>query len=281
MARQVCTVTHRLHHHARTNCTAAPIVDHAQHVRSVREDTADLASYALSDQASSIMSASPPPRQRSESQTQLEAYFGSLDDDTLTPRNLDDLRNDPIQELSEPVSPDLRPSSHKSPGTSVLTSMLRNSPPDRSPHATPPDADTPGFGGRKQANAIEHERQTLFTASIEDGAAATENTPLVPPKTDDAHVDWIRTERDIEGQGMKHKTSWKKLRKAASWPKNKGLEYARIAVNPKCWNRKAIWQNGVVEPVGYLPAVVLGCLLNILDALSYGMWRRPRKLNHY
>jgi SulP family sulfate permease len=49
------------------------------------------------------------------------------------------------------------------------------------------------------------------------------------------------------------------------------MEITRIVFNPKRWNRKAIWQNAVVEPVGYLPAVILGLLLNILDALSYGM----------
>lgn len=33
-----------------------------------------------------------------------------------------------------------------------------------------------------------------------------------------------------------------------------------------------VWEKGVVEPVSFLPAVVLGLLLNVLDGLSYGMW---------
>jgi SulP family sulfate permease len=49
------------------------------------------------------------------------------------------------------------------------------------------------------------------------------------------------------------------------------MEIAQTVLNPKRWNRKAILQTAVVEPVGYLPAVILGLLLNILDALSYGM----------
>jgi hypothetical protein len=31
-----------------------------------------------------------------------------------------------------------------------------------------------------------------------------------------------------------------------------------------------IWREAVVVPVGYLPAVILGLLLNLLDAISYG-----------
>ncbi len=41
--------------------------------------------------------------------------------------------------------------------------------------------------------------------------------------------------------------------------------------NPKTWDRKVVWQRAVVDPVRCLPAVVVGLLLNILDALSYGM----------
>lgn len=44
-----------------------------------------------------------------------------------------------------------------------------------------------------------------------------------------------------------------------------------ITTHPKSWDRHAIWQEGVVRPVSLLPAVFLGLLLNILDALSYGM----------
>jgi SulP family sulfate permease len=45
----------------------------------------------------------------------------------------------------------------------------------------------------------------------------------------------------------------------------------RILSNPKSWDRRALWKEGVVYPISLLPAVLLGLLLNILDALSYGM----------
>ncbi|KAG0294604.1 hypothetical protein BGZ98_001713, partial [Dissophora globulifera] len=37
------------------------------------------------------------------------------------------------------------------------------------------------------------------------------------------------------------------------------------------WTRKVIVQKCIVEPVGFIPAVILGLLLNLLDAVSYGM----------
>ncbi|KAH6650884.1 sulfate transporter family-domain-containing protein [Chaetomium tenue] len=44
-----------------------------------------------------------------------------------------------------------------------------------------------------------------------------------------------------------------------------------LVSNPKHWDRNALWDNVVVAPVACFPAVVVGLLLNILDALSYGM----------
>ncbi|KAF9431534.1 hypothetical protein BGZ76_000190 [Entomortierella beljakovae] len=37
------------------------------------------------------------------------------------------------------------------------------------------------------------------------------------------------------------------------------------------WTRKVIMQKFVVEPISFIPAVILGLLLNLLDAISYGM----------
>lgn len=42
--------------------------------------------------------------------------------------------------------------------------------------------------------------------------------------------------------------------------------------NPGSWNKQAIWTYGVQQPVGFLPAVVVGLLLNVLDAVSYGAY---------
>ncbi|KAJ5505776.1 sulfate transporter [Penicillium expansum] len=47
--------------------------------------------------------------------------------------------------------------------------------------------------------------------------------------------------------------------------------YTRTLSNPKSWDRRVIWKEAVVYPASLVPAVLLGLLLNILDALSYGM----------
>lgn len=44
----------------------------------------------------------------------------------------------------------------------------------------------------------------------------------------------------------------------------------RRLTNPKTWDRRAFWKYGIRQPVSYIPPVILGLLLNILDALSYG-----------
>jgi SulP family sulfate permease len=241
--------------------------DNAQYARSVREDTAELASYALSDRGSSL---SPPPRQRS-SQTQLESYFTQPEDESVSSRALDGLHRDTILEISEPVTPETGPSSNKSPGTSVLTTMLRRSPPSTSP---PNEAGHHSAGYSQGGDATEdcREEGRLIITSNGVRLDATERTPLLTKDTsfETHHPDWIRGEQDLERQDHSHRT-WPKLQNVLSWSRERGTEIARTVLNPKRWNRKVIWQNAVVEPVGYLPAVTLGLLLNILDALSYGM----------
>jgi SulP family sulfate permease len=52
-----------------------------------------------------------------------------------------------------------------------------------------------------------------------------------------------------------------------------------VAINPKKWDRRALWNNVVVTPTSCLPAVAVGLLLNILDALSYGMFYSSKSMH--
>jgi SulP family sulfate permease len=246
----------------------API-DNAQYARSVREDTAELASYALSDKAS-VQSASP--RQRS-GQTQLESYLAQgPEDEPVLNKNVEGLHRHTIAEVSEPASPENGPMS-KSPGTSALTNMLKRSPPSTSPTSAEEDhhdKPTPGLG--LEENNLEQGRLIITPNGVR--VDASERTPLLGKDADfeTHHPDWISGQQDIERQELRHRVSWPKLRNIVRWPREKGLDIARTVLNPKSWDRKAIVQKAVSEPVGYLPAVILGLLLNILDALSYGMF---------
>jgi sulfate permease, SulP family len=246
---------------------AAPI-DPAQHARSVREDTAELASYALSDKAS-VQSASP--RQRS-GQAQLESYFAQGAEDESAPDKLGEgLHRHTIAEVSEPVSPENGPTS-RSPGKSALTSMLRRSPPSTSPPQLDKCRNDKVASTAAGSEDDQGQRRLIITPN---GVTVdiSERTPLLGKDTafNTHHPDWIRGQQDIERQEVRRRVSWPKLRNVVRWPKEKGLDIARTVLKPKSWNRKLIVQKAVKEPFGYLPAVILGLLLNILDALSYGM----------
>lgn len=52
--------------------------------------------------------------------------------------------------------------------------------------------------------------------------------------------------------------------------KDKIKKTYRSVTHLKWWDRRRLWENVVVAPIACLPAVIVGLLLNILDALSYG-----------
>lgn len=246
--------------------STAPI-DSAQYARSVREDTAELASYALSDRASAH-STSPPRR---SAQTHLESFFSNgSDTESSTNRETEALRQATIHEVSEPGSPEGGSASDKSPGTSVLTNMLRRSPPSTSPQQQEQSTNKL-VEDEDETEASPTEGRLIITSN---GVQVDERTPLIAkdPTEHHRHPDWIRGEQDLERQETKRKESWPKLRTVVFWPTGKGLDIARTVLSPKSWDRQVI-KHAVVAPVGYLPAVILGLLLNILDALSYGTFK--------
>ena len=93
---------------------------------------------------------------------------------------------------------------------------------------------------------------------------ATERTPLLsgePSEGDSAS-------EDLESQKAQPRKNW--LVATADGLHDLGQRVVVVA-NPKSWNAKAVWQTAFVTPASCLPAVCVGLLLNILDALSYGM----------
>lgn len=253
-----------------TNYGSIAPVDTAKHARDVREDTAELASYALSDQASSIRSSSPKPG--SLAQQNIESYFPSTNDydDLPTPRNLDDLRPPVIAEESEPVTPE---PGYPTRGASLISDMIRNSPPITSP----PDAQVADSTHPQeqlepeQAEAPATRRRSSVNFTDVNEPMDEESPLLRKLSSAQSRPDYIHGENDIEHQGVRRRQSWPKLRDLVSRSTRKGVSSLRTLANYKSWDRKAIWQTGIVKPSSYLPAVMLGCMLNVLDALSYGM----------
>jgi SulP family sulfate permease len=256
----------------------API-DSAQYARSVREDTAELASYALSDMTS-VHNSSPPPHHRSSAQSQLESYFAQGSDfDSTSNLESDQLSTSIIQEVSEPASLRDEPILHssKTSGASALADLFKRTK-SREPSPDVAEQGVPDAGKRASqvsneptADTEEREHEVY---SHRTSVNATERSPLLPnlPTPESRDFTPLQGRRDLEGQEtVIVKPSSSTIRKIVLWPREKGLGLAKTLTNPKKWDRAAIWRSAVVAPLSCLPAVALGLLLNILDALSYGM----------
>ena len=122
----------------------------------------------------------------------------------------------------------------------------------------------------------------MHVATIAQGIISqpSENTPLISvrgisnPKGSAAH----NTTEDLEGQGREVEPNANGIKGVIWRTKVRGTRLLTWIYHPRSWNRQAIWTYGVHQPVGYVPAVVLGLLLNILDALSYGEYTSPASL---
>ncbi|KAL8712299.1 MAG: hypothetical protein Q9220_003450 [cf. Caloplaca sp. 1 TL-2023] len=76
---------------------------------------------------------------------------------------------------------------------------------------------------------------------------------------------------DLEGQKISSNTSLEPqvtgIRKVTKRCRSTMLNLT----HPKSWNSQDVLKKGLLQPASYIPSVILGLLLNILDALSYGM----------
>jgi SulP family sulfate permease len=227
-------------------------VDAAQYSsQSVREQTAELASLAVSDAESTLPgTALPAPSDN-----------GSPGSDTYRPDRLykkpcptDSFRPDVVAEASESESPTSGLPSR--PSSSALTEMMRNS---------PPNGDDPP---RNDTAADTASGAPTSTIGVESESEDHEQTSLIPKssRAKDRHsygtLGDVESQRAFDQRATQNifSVTYAKLRKSG-----------RLLLSPKSWDRRTIWREGVVHPVSLLPAVFLGLLLNILDALSYGM----------
>lgn len=250
-------------------------MDSLQAAQSVREDTAELASYFLSDKDErrpSFLARTRP----------------HLSDDSGPVETSASRSAETIEEVSEPSSPETVIEDPLE-GPSMLTTMLRRSPPDQrhmpvlkadqmlEDHIVSESEEEVGFPAKTPGLREDHLR-----ADQDTSREATETAPLL---TVTSHQSWqsygagngngaIR-DHDLEGQKGSSPAPWPtqvahKLRQS----KAPVTHFLRVLGDPKCWDRQAIWRNVVVTPTASLPAVIVGLLLNILDALSYGLCRQ-------
>lgn len=208
----------------------------------LREQTAELATYGLSlNKKPSRGRASLPPRLDISQDQHLPAV---TQDDAVNSHPI--VEEGPLASASAPVDPNF--------ASSALTEMIRQPSPDSTEEYTKP------------AVPDEAPAAPLPTIQDEPEPRDTERTLLLA-KTPSESPHHYGAVEDIEHQGRSPRRSSKIFAQGLS----KLAKGTRIALNPKGWDKRAIWQEGVVHPVSLIPAVLLGLLLNILDALSYGM----------
>ena len=230
----------------------------------VRDQTAELAIWALSD-PNSLRARTPGYRQSSVPDTSgsdattdrkrrvtiAEGFGDPMDASSLE-------RPDVIQELSEPVSPSRNSSPSHSPShsplqASALTDMLRKSP--------------------SQQHNNDRQTESLPELVVEDTDTqkTDEQTPLLSNgQTKGGRLTRYSSKDDLEGQVTAKRRRLGRMDDVLPHAKQRGLSAVRTATNPKFWTPHSVWNNAIVPSVQILPSVIMGLLLNILDALSYG-----------
>ena len=237
-------------------------LDFRSNARSVREDTAELASWALSDfhntaspQIQHIETSSTPHKDEIQFARRKQAQYAR-------PHAADNTsRPDPIEEISESHSGVTSRSNSKSRGRSVLTDMIRHAPHTKNPSSS------------SSTQEVEHQRDGHRIVTVREGIISqpTEQTTLLLKKT--AWRSDISPKygsfQDLESLKTLQSRPWAKSREVGG----NHCERLRSLLKPSSWTKEDLWRVGLRYPLLCVPPVVLGLLLNVLDALSYGIVR--------
>ena len=162
-------------------------------------------------------------------------------------------RPEAIQEISEPTSPQSSHSSQKSQFQSALTELIRNSPPtEEDGHVTDEDES--------------HITAGLHPVTVREGIISqpSERTAMLGKRTAYGSI------KDLEGQQVARSEPKNRVIAVLQRSKEHTARVVRVASNPKSWDRRKMLEYGVRQPASFVPPVILGLLLNVLDALSYG-----------
>lgn len=189
---------------------------------------------------------------------------------------------DTINEVSEPPSPE----ETEDLGPSMLTTMFKRPPPES--QFLPPHKDNQAHLDGAESEAEDDQATLTRVSTVESRPLLThrdtpeeanEVSPLLAARSPESQGPAYGTGQenghhvvDLEDQKFAKPRTWFGRKADSIWDSTGArlVEVVPLVVNPKRWDRTAIWENVVVAPVACLPAVVVGLLLNILDALSYG-----------
>lgn len=174
----------------------------------------------------------------------------------------------PIHEQSEPVTPE-ETSKHRASDFRGLANgdafLIYNEDGSLS---------SPGTKPHRRPSRIP---EVVINDEDEDDMRVGERAPLLPrERLPSSRKQQYGSAGELEGQPTDQKSSssiamWDRLGHHCPSFHAAATRAARIMSNPKSWNPRKIYQTVLVRPATTLPAVFLGLLLNLLDALSYGI----------
>lgn len=238
----------------------------------VREQTAELSSSFLSDSELSRGRANPSQHEQSPSRSSLDTHRSSGDFEGRKEQN----RPDVIAEQSEPQSPEETHPRHSPPHPSRLSELLEGSPRAHpSPHAS-----------RRQSRFVPGQENAIPDVVINDGdedeGTSTERSPLLPSKRLSTTSQKVTYENELESQPASPKKGLVgRIYEVRESFRQTAVRTYRVASNPKGWDLKKVGHTVVIKPALVLPAVFLGLLLNLLDALSYGRTITAQRYSPY
>ncbi|KAK3111000.1 hypothetical protein LTR53_014159 [Teratosphaeriaceae sp. CCFEE 6253] len=214
----------------------------------VRQETAELSTSFLSD---SDMSRYFTPDSRHGSET----------------TNGQTRRHETIEERSEPATPEGK--SPPAPRSSELTAAFQDR--SRNGFLDPYDLETQSPGS--EATARSPAKIAVSDDDSDEGPdKVTEASALLPRARLPSH----RKQRydaapQTEEQPVGEAGTWNRL--GHHYPSLRALDsrLRGVVARPKSWDLRAIGRTVILKPASMLPAVFLGLLLNLLDALSYGI----------
>lgn len=222
----------------------------------VREDTAELASLALSDISFHHGAHSPSSRHISSSSFRKSSIFArkpSGNDRSACQASSNSTRPNFIEEDSEPTSPHSSSSSQDSRCQSALTEILKCSPPTEEESRDTDDDEPSGKIG------VQH--VTVCEAIL---SQPNERTGLLQEQSVYGSM------KDVESQKAAYQVQSSRIVDVLCQGSQGFAGIGRAAISSDIWSRENVWKYGVLRTTIVMPAVLLGLLLNILDALSYG-----------
>ena len=174
-------------------------------------------------------------------------------------RSNESTRPEVIVEISEPSSPETVFSAHQSPPASILSGMLRDSTSTESNNQDD-ESSVDGVGTQPAivGQGIISQPSESTRLTLERSACRSERNRS------------YGAIKDLESQKTTRGNPISNVRRCFAQTRENSARVGRLLTNPKSWDGRNLWIHAIREPASYIPPVILGLLLNILDALSYG-----------